>query len=79
MVDCGCERAQAELEEFLHGELDGANHQDVADHLGNCPPCDEEKTIGLLLTEKVKQACCETAPDELTAKILGELRLGRRD
>jgi anti-sigma factor (TIGR02949 family) len=74
MGDCGCEKARAGLEEFIHGELDASERDDVAEHFANCPPCDEEKTVGLVLTKKVKQACCETAPDELTRSIVDELR-----
>lgn len=73
MADCSCEKAKAELEEFLRGELLEHDRSDIAGHLDNCAPCDEEKNIGLALTNKVKQACCETAPDELTARILSEL------
>ncbi len=75
MADCGCEKAKAELEEFLRGELCDTERADIAEHLDNCPPCGEEKTIGEVLTNKVKAACCETAPEELTTRILGELRL----
>jgi anti-sigma factor (TIGR02949 family) len=73
MADCGCDKAKAQLEEFLHGELTATDHNDIAEHVGNCPPCEEEKTIGEILTKKVKQACCERAPEELTARILSEL------
>lgn len=74
MPDCGCDKAKAGLEEFIHGELKGSERDDVALHLQNCPPCDEEKTVGLVLTEKVKQACCETAPDSLTDSIRRHLQ-----
>ncbi len=73
MADCGCDKAMAALEDFLHGELTGPDRADIAEHLGNCPPCDEEKALGEVLTKKVREACCEKAPEALTARILTEL------
>lgn len=74
MSDCGCEKAQAELEEYLRGEMCHTERADIAQHLNDCPPCGEEKAIGEMLTKKVKDACCDTAPEELTARILSEIR-----
>lgn len=73
MSDCGCDKAMEGLEEFLHGELDAPRHQEIAEHLGACPPCEEEKAIGEVLTKKVKSACCEEAPVELKVTILARL------
>lgn len=74
MADCGCDKAKAELEEFLRGELCQTQRADIAEHVDNCPPCGEEKVTRELLTKKVKDACCETAPEVLTVKILDGLR-----
>ena len=79
MADCGCDKAMAGLEEFLHGELTDKDQADIAEHLGNCPPCDEEKAVGEVLTRKVKEACCERAPEGLTARILSEIGQARAD
>ena len=74
MADCGCEKAKAELEEYLRGEMCHTERADIAEHVTNCPPCGEEVTTRELLTKKVKDACCETAPEELTVRILSDLR-----
>ena len=85
MTDCGCDKAKAELEEYLHRELADDDARDVSEHLENCADCSGEELVGLTLTEKVRAACQETAPAELRASILATLdertglnRIGRR-
>lgn len=73
MTDCGCTKAQEALEEFLHNELSSQQCQDIRDHLTNCDDCSAEHLVGITLTEKVKEACQEKAPDELRAMILGSI------
>jgi anti-sigma factor (TIGR02949 family) len=73
VTDCGCDKAKAELEEYLHRELSEQDFQDVTDHLGNCDDCSGEHLVGLTLTQKMQQACREKAPDELRAAILSKL------
>jgi anti-sigma factor (TIGR02949 family) len=57
------------MEDYLHGELSKESLGDVEDHLKECPPCEEERTIGVVLTNKVRSACCETAPEGLKLSI----------
>jgi anti-sigma factor (TIGR02949 family) len=73
MTDCGCDKAKAELEEYLHRELSEQDFQDVTDHLANCEDCTGEATVGLTLTQKLQKACQEKAPDDLRAEILARL------
>ena len=73
MTDCGCEKAKAELEEFLHHELNTTDAADVAEHIENCVDCTDEHLLGLALTEKVRQACQEQAPSELRERVLSAL------
>jgi anti-sigma factor (TIGR02949 family) len=65
MTDCGCEKAKAELEEYLHNELASTEAADIAEHMEHCEDCTTEHLIGLKLTLKVRQACQEKAPEEL--------------
>lgn len=65
MTDCGCEKARAELEEFLHRELSETDFRDVAEHLAGCPNCSAEHLVGVTLSAKVREVCQEKAPDEL--------------
>ena len=73
MTDCGCEKAKAELEEYLHQELSEQDFKDVTDHLENCEDCSAEHLVGLTLTLKMRQACQETAPEELKAAVLAAI------
>jgi len=69
MTDCGCEKAKAELEEYLHQELSDQDLRDIEEHLAGCPDCSREHLIGVSLITRVRQACCETAPEELRLSI----------
>ncbi|NEM90520.1 alpha-ketoglutarate decarboxylase [Galbitalea soli] len=73
MTDCGCEKAKAELEEYLHREVSDADFLDISEHLAGCDDCSTEHLIGLKLTEKVRTACQEKAPEELRASVLSRL------
>ncbi len=70
MTDCGCEKAKAELEEFLHRELSDAAFRDIEEHLAGCADCSSEHLVGLTLTQKVRKACKEEAPPALREQIL---------
>ena len=74
MTDCGCDKAKAELEEYLHRELSTQDFIDISDHLNGCVDCSEEHLVGLKLTQKVQKACQEKAPEELRAAVLSQLR-----
>jgi anti-sigma factor (TIGR02949 family) len=73
MTDCGCDKAKAELEEYLHRELSEQDFQDITDHLANCDDCTGEHLVGVTLTLKMQKACQEKAPEELRAAILSRL------
>lgn len=74
MTDCGCEKAKAELEEYLHNELSRGELDDIVEHLASCQDCEGEHQVGVVLTEKVRRACAETAPDDLRTQVLIKLR-----
>jgi anti-sigma factor (TIGR02949 family) len=74
MGDCGCDKAQKDLEEYLHNELCSEEAADIREHMKNCPECADELQVGVVLTEAVKKACDETAPEDLRAEVLTKLR-----
>jgi anti-sigma factor (TIGR02949 family) len=74
MTDCGCDKAKAELEEYLHRELSDEDFRDVSEHLANCEDCSAEHLVGVTLTDKVRRACRETAPEELRQQVLRKIR-----
>ena len=73
MTDCGCDKAKAELEEYLHREVSEADFIDITEHLSGCTDCSDEHLIGITLTQRVRTACQEKAPEELRAAVLGRL------
>lgn len=75
MTDCGCEKAKAELEEYLHNELCREDAADIRDHMQNCPDCSGELRVGQILTEAVQRACKEAAPEELRTQVLARIRV----
>lgn len=74
MTDCGCDKAKAELEEYLHRELSTKDFQDISEHLENCEDCTTEHLVGLTLTLKMQKACQEKAPEELRSAILARIQ-----
>jgi anti-sigma factor (TIGR02949 family) len=75
VTDCGCEQAKHDLEEYLHHELERRVYADMTEHLMGCIDCAQEARIGVLLTEAVKRACRDTAPEELREHIIARLHL----
>ncbi len=74
MTDCGCEKALAELEEYLHDELCREDYTDIAEHMETCHDCEGEARVGIVLTQAVQRACKETAPEELRMRVLLRIR-----
>jgi mycothiol system anti-sigma-R factor len=74
MSDCGCDKARRDLEEYLRNEVCKTEHNDIREHLDNCPECQGEALVARTLTEVVARACTETAPDELRDQVLARLR-----
>ena len=74
MTDCGCEKAKAELEDYLHNELRKNDAADIREHLASCPDCSSEHLVGRTLTEVMQRACKETAPEDLRDQVLLKLR-----
>ncbi|MDH6531781.1 anti-sigma factor (TIGR02949 family) [Aurantimicrobium minutum] len=74
MGDCGCDKAKKDLEEYLHNELCSEEAADIREHMENCTDCSDELKVGVVLTEAVKRACEETAPEQLKAEVLLQIR-----
>ena len=74
MTDCGCEKALAELEEYLHNELNQQDYADIKEHMSNCGDCEGEANVGIVLTKAVQRACTEVAPEDLRVQVLTKIR-----
>ncbi|WP_382305219.1 zf-HC2 domain-containing protein [Herbiconiux sp. UC225_62] len=74
MTDCGCDKARAELEEYLRNEICRTDASEIRAHLETCEGCQSELHIGIVLTQTVQRACKETAPEELKSELIARLR-----
>lgn len=72
-ADCGCAKAQENIEEFVRNELCSEDWTEVREHIARCPDCRDEEQVSKLLTDAVKRACSEPAPPDLRAVILARL------
>jgi anti-sigma factor (TIGR02949 family) len=79
MTDCGCEKARAELEEYLHHELRGEDAADIREHVEHCADCQAELRVGVAITEVVQRACKESAPRSCACVVLRASAPTRRD
>ncbi len=73
MTDCGCDKARADLEEYLHRELSEQDCRDVEEHLAGCADCSHEHEVGIILLHRLQRACQEKAPDDLRKAIVDRL------
>ena len=56
MTDCGCQKAKAELEEYLHNELARDDARDIREHMEGCTDCSSELHVNVVMTEAVQRA-----------------------
>jgi mycothiol system anti-sigma-R factor len=64
-----CERALQEIELFLDGELDPAEHELLRAHLGDCPPCGDRAEFQRRLKGLLARPCSHEAPPSLRVRI----------
>ncbi len=74
MTDCGCEKAKAELEEYLHNELCREDVADITEHMRSCDDCSAEAEVGRVLMQAIQRACQEKAPADLRSHVLERIR-----
>lgn len=72
--DCGCDFAQAKLEDLLRDELCAEDSAPVREHLRTCPDCQAEQRVCEVLTTAIQRACREQAPSQLRDAILAKLQ-----
>lgn len=82
MTTMECREIFARLSEYLDGELPPDVCEQMAAHIGDCPPCVEfveslKKTVGLCKGMKVGvEAAPRALPEDLKARLLAALREG---
>ncbi len=65
----GCDDADQHLYEYQHGELTPDLYRRVEEHLATCAHCRELYEEEQIIHKRVKQCACETAPEQLRARV----------
>jgi anti-sigma factor (TIGR02949 family) len=79
LSEISCEEVLAEIEHFLHGELDQDQAVRLADHLDTCPPCLERAEFQRKLKDVVRTKCRSEAPKHLVWRVRQAIYLERRN
>jgi anti-sigma factor (TIGR02949 family) len=69
LSEISCDEVLAEIEHFLHGELDRDEATRLASHLDTCPPCFERAEFQQKLKDIVRYKCRSEAPEHLVVRI----------
>lgn len=73
---CGhedCRGAMLHLDEYLDGELTGAELVEVRRHLQTCAACRDRYGLEQEVRELIARSCGCQAPDQLRARIVAQL------
>lgn len=67
----GCTQTRMEsIYRYLDDTLDAKDLAEVKTHIQNCPECQSEHDLELIIRDVVKRSCDEKAPQSLKTKIL---------
>ena len=77
MSKISCEEVLAEVEHFLHGELEPDRAALLAEHLATCLPCFERAEFQRQLKQIVRTKCRSEAPEDLTWRVRLAIRSER--
>ena len=74
MSEISCEEVLAEVEDYLHGELDPDRARLLAAHLRTCSPCWERAEFARKLKDIVRVKCTTQSPEHLVVRIRETIR-----
>jgi len=74
-----CEEVLAEVEHYLHGELDPDRSRHLAAHLAACSPCFDRAEFQRRFKDIVRTKCHSDAPEHLVMRVRMAIRSERRD
>jgi mycothiol system anti-sigma-R factor len=72
--DDDCSSVLDHVYEYIDHEMADDDLATVKQHLEECTPCLAEYGLEQAVKALVHRSCCETAPDELRAKVLSKIR-----
>lgn len=78
-MSCGhphddCASVLEHVYEYIDHEMAADDLATVKQHLDECSPCLAEYGLEQAVKALVQRCCCETAPEELRAKVLSKIR-----
>ena len=78
-MSCGhphddCASVLQHVYEYIDHEMADDDLATVKEHLDDCTPCLAEYGLEQAVKSLVHRSCCETAPEELRAKVLSKIR-----
>lgn len=65
-----CHEFRVQIFTYMDGEVTITEHREITRHLDGCPPCTEVLAYEVRIREVVATRCCETAPDDLRARLM---------
>jgi mycothiol system anti-sigma-R factor len=74
LSEISCDEVLAEVEDYLHGELDPARARVLAAHLSTCSPCWERAEFARKLKGLVRTKCRSQTPEHLIVRIRETIR-----
>jgi mycothiol system anti-sigma-R factor len=70
-----CTEILSLVHEYLDGEVAEVQRIDVVQHLGECPPCDEQVSLVRAVKVVVRRSCTgQAAPESLRVSIVTRIR-----
>ena len=78
LSEISCEEVLAEIEHFLHGELEPDRAARLESHLNTCSPCFDRAEFQRKLKEIVKYKCHSQAPEHLVWRVREAIHLERK-
>jgi mycothiol system anti-sigma-R factor len=74
LSEISCDEVLAEVEHYLHGELDPGRARVLADHLSTCSPCWDRAEFSRKLKDIVRMKCRSQAPEHVVLRIRQTIR-----
>jgi anti-sigma factor (TIGR02949 family) len=70
---CHCDDAISHMDEFVDGEVDAQQQAEISAHLSDCPPCQAQFALEVVVKSLVARSCTEPAPPTLRARVVAQL------
>jgi mycothiol system anti-sigma-R factor len=74
LSEISCDEVLAEVEDYLHGELDPDRAALLASHLSSCSPCWHRAEFARKLKDIVRVKCRSESPEYLMVRIRTSIR-----